>query len=210
MLDPEIPLHDICNLLFDLGGVLYAIDPGRTESALHALAGPKAENLHADHPLFWALEMGDISPADFRLQLRAALDTDADDRALDAAWNALLLGPIPGRADFIREFAQQYAVCLLSNTNVIHQEVWGPQCASMFAPMQRTFFSFDMHRRKPDEQIYHEVLAEMGWAYHETLFIDDSAANIASARRVGLRTFQVDPRSPEQFINFCLKLLNKV
>jgi glucose-1-phosphatase len=210
MLDPEVGPHDICHIIFDLGGVLYGIDPPRTESALRALAGPKAELMGHDHPLFLALEKGDISPADFRIALRAALDTDADDQALDTAWNALLLGVIPGREAIIHEFSQQYGVCLLSNTNLIHQKIWDPQCAPMFAHMHRTFFSYDMHLRKPDAQIYHEVLHEMDWEWHETLFVDDSPANIAGARSIGLRTFLVDPHSPDQFTHFCLKFLGKV
>jgi putative hydrolase of the HAD superfamily len=198
------------NIVFDLGGVLYAIDPQRTAVGLHALAGPGARPMAMDDPLFLDFEMGRIDPADFRAQLRIAVDSQASDAALDAAWNALLLGPIPGRLEAIAALSRSYNIVLLSNTNVIHQEIWGPECAEMFAFLQRTFFSFEMGKRKPDASIYLDVLDQMGFAASETLLVDDSPANISGAEAIGMQGLLMDPHSANQFSHFCLKFLNKV
>jgi glucose-1-phosphatase len=199
----------IRNLVFDLGGVLYAIDPQRTAAALKALAGPKARPMAMDDPLFLALEMGTITPADFRAELRAAIDSQADDQSLDLAWNALLLGPIAGRIAGIKQLAERYRVILLSNTNVIHQKIWGPECAEMFGHMEKTWFSFDMGMRKPHAEIYEFVLREMGMKPSESLFLDDSAINLVGAEQIGMSTLLIDPLAQNQFSQFCLKFLPK-
>jgi glucose-1-phosphatase len=206
----EIDFSGVRNLVFDLGGVLYAIDPPRTVAALTALAGPRARHMAMDDPLFLALETGSIAPHDFRQQLRLAIDTTASDAALDHAWNALLLGPIDGRLAWLRQLAQHYRILLLSNTNVIHQGIWGPECAEMFACMEVTFFSFEMGLRKPGTEIYHRVAATMGIQASETLFLDDSPANLLGAAQAGWQTLLIDPLCKDDFDQFCLKALFKV
>ena len=206
----DLQPSQIRNIVLDLGGVLYAIEPARTERALTALAGPRARQLAMDDPLFLALERGLVSPADFRQQLREAIDSAASDAQLDTAWNALLLGPIAGRAAWVRRLSEQYRVVLLSNTNTIHAAVWGPECADMFADMEKTWFSYDMAMRKPDAEIYLHVTQAMGMHPAETLFLDDSAANLAGASSLGWQTLLIDPQAEGQFEKFCLKLLGKV
>ncbi len=206
----EIDFSGVRNLVFDLGGVLYAIDPPRTVAALTELAGPLARQMAMDDALFLALETGHIAPNDFRQQLRVAIDTTASDAALDTAWNALLLGPIAGRATWLRQLAQHYRILLLSNTNVIHQGIWAPECAEMFACMEVTFFSFEMGLRKPDPEIYQCVAATMGIQASESLFLDDSPANLMGAAQAGWQTLLINPLSKDDFDEFCLKALSKV
>lgn len=198
------------NLILDLGGVLYAIDVERTSKELAALAGPKAMRLSQDAELFHALEMGHISEADFRNELRIALDCNCDDAQLDFAWNALLLGPIEGRLEWLQKLSKHFRLILLSNTNTIHSYVWGPQCAEMFALMEKTWFSFDLGMRKPNPEVYAHVLKAMSLNASESLFLDDSVANIEGAKQVGLPGILIDPNDAHQFEKICLDLLAKV
>lgn len=200
----------IRNIVFDLGGVLYAIDPGRTATALHALAGPQAQHADLDHSLFLDFEMGRVTPTGFRNELRTLIDSTASDALLDAAWNALLLGPIAGRLEWIRQLAPHFRIILLSNTNVIHQEIWGPECLEMFGLMEHTWFSFELGMRKPNAEIYQHVLTKMGMNPSESVFLDDSVRNLVGAEAVGMQTLLVDPLSDEQFTHFCLEFLSKV
>lgn len=179
------------NLVFDLGGVLFAIDPPRTEAALLALrradAGPP--DMPAAQVLFDQLEAGLVDPPAFREGLRQTLGLDADDAALDRAWNALLLGVIPGRVAALAALRERYRLILLSNTNSIHQTEIKAACTPLFAQFERLFFSQDMRLRKPDPQIYLQALASSGMAPAESLFIDDNLPNVVGAELAGLQGF---------------------
>ena len=50
--------------------------------------------------------------------------------------------------------------------------------------------------RKPDEAAFVEVLKRSGLQAVETLFIDDNAANIAGAHKVGLQTIHLQNLKP--------------
>jgi putative hydrolase of the HAD superfamily len=186
------------NLVFDLGGVLFAIDPPRTIAALMALRRADAglPRMAEAHALFDQLEAGLIDPPDFRAALRAVLALDADDAAIDRAWNALLLGVIPGRAEALAMLRQRYRLILLSNTNSIHQAEIRVACTPLFAQFERLFFSQDMHLRKPDPEIYLQALAASDMAPAESLFIDDNLPNVAGAQAAGLHGFHFDLRDP--------------
>lgn len=183
------------NLVFDLGGVLYAIDPPRTVAALSALRHPDAgpAPMAEAYALFDLLEAGLVQPPDFRSRLRDLLTLEADDQAIDTAWNALLLGVIPGRVEALATLRQRYRLILLSNTNSIHQATIRDACAPLFAQFERLFFSQDMHLRKPDPQIYLQALQEVGMTPAESLFIDDNLPNVAGAQLAGLQGFHFDP-----------------
>lgn len=183
------------NLVFDLGGVLYAIDPPRTVAALSALRHPDAgpAPMAEAYALFDLLEAGLVQPHDFRARLRDLLTLEADDQAIDTAWNALLLGVIPGRVEALATLRQRYRLILLSNTNSIHQATIRDACAPLFAQFERLFFSQDMHLRKPDPQIYLQALQEAGMTPAESLFIDDNLPNVAGAQLAGLQGFHFDP-----------------
>lgn len=189
----------IRNLVIDLGGVLYAIDPARAATAFQQLrpaglpALPVAEALA--HPMFRAIETGDMSPADFRQTLRSDFQLEATDAELDAAWNALLLQLIPGRVEQIRALCSQYRCILLSNTNLIHQQALAAECKPAFEPLERVFFSYDMGRRKPDPRIYLDALTAMGMSPAESLMIDDSPDNIRGALKAGLKGIVCGPEA---------------
>lgn len=50
------------------------------------------------------------------------------------------------------------------------------------------FFSADFGMIKPDENFYQHVLAQTGWKAPEVLFVDDLAANVETAARLGFST----------------------
>nr|MBP6722560.1 HAD-IA family hydrolase [Bacteroidia bacterium] len=89
-------------------------------------------------------------------------------------------------------------------------EIWGPQCADMFELMERTWFSFDLGKRKPNRDIYDFVVDAMGMNVAETLFLDDSRANIEGAAASGWQTGWINSADNAHFESYCLELLNKV
>ena len=128
-------MSTIKNLVFDLGGVLYAIDVPLTQHALAALspAGIQESQLPVAFQHMDSFEMGQYSPADFRRVMGDHFALSAEETDFDRAWNALLLGVMPGRVEDLLRLKERYRLILLSNTNLIHQDFIREECAPMFA-----------------------------------------------------------------------------
>jgi putative hydrolase of the HAD superfamily len=188
----------IRNVLFDLGGVLYKIEYERVERAFTQLKAPiNAANTglegitytHFTQPaVFTQYEIGVISTAEFRAGLRIELGLQASDDELDAAWNSMLLGVYDGREQLLALLKPRFNTALLSNTNALHIAHVQEQCAGIFSLLDHLFFSYKMGTRKPEPEIFRMTLDIMGWAAHETLFIDDSPQHLRSAQQLGIHT----------------------
>lgn len=189
----ELAAHKGGWIVFDFGNVLIEIDPPRSVEAFRALGAPA--ELHLDADFFHAFETGALNASRFRDALRSQLRWATSSPSLDAAWNALLLAVPPRTIAKLHQLRTKgYKLALLSNTNPIHiDEVRRRLGLRGYAEFERcferVFYSFDMGLRKPDPAIYAAVDRELGITQPaEVLFVDDNAANIASAEAHGWRT----------------------
>jgi putative hydrolase of the HAD superfamily len=190
----------IKNIIFDLGGVLVNIDPDKTANAFAAL-GNKAPvdiiNLHNSQNFFRDYEKGLINDQTFRKNICKFLDTHIPAEIIDKAWGALLLDIPPNKIRLIDNARKKYRTFLLSNTNNIHRikfekdfrDVTGKEIREYF---ENIHYSYEMHARKPDEEIFLKVLEENQLIAEETLLIDDSLPNIETAKSLGMQTFHVE------------------
>lgn len=187
----------VSTLLFDLGGVLYNINVQRTRDSLSLLAQhPIDYSLSSQDDVFSEYESGKLTSAEFRQALRNIYSIAAEDEEIDAAWNALLIGVFPGRAELLRLLRQRYRLALLSNINEIHHRYIAEQCRELFGELDHVFLSYQVGMRKPNADIYHHVLQELGAQPQEVLFFDDSPLNIYTAGQLGIATHHVTQNSP--------------
>lgn len=178
------------NIIFDLGGVLVGLDGPRCIEAFERIGCEKVADYVREHrteDLFYRIELGLISTPEFCEEVRQMTATKADDKAIIDAWNALLTPIAQERLQQLRALREAgHRLFLLSNTNDIHWQQCGPQLDGCF---EREFLSYEMQLAKPDTRIYAEVLRQAGIDAHETLFIDDTAENIAAAASLGIATY---------------------
>jgi putative hydrolase of the HAD superfamily len=93
--------------------------------------------------------------------------------------------------------ARGYRTFLLSNTNPFVQS-WAesPQFSKSGRPLsdylEKCYCSFEVGIMKPDPAIFRYMLDDAGIAPEETLFLDDSPANIAAASDLGIQTLLVE------------------
>ena len=182
-------------LLFDLGGVLIDVDPGRAFAYwARAIDGdPRAlARRYVPGELYARHERGEISEACWFAALRAQLGLDglADD-AIAAGWNALLGDAIPGVAALLERASERWPLYLFSNTNRTHEAVWARRHAALLAPFARRFVSFELGLRKPEPGAFAAVARAIGVPAGRILFFDDLEANIEGARRAGLQAVHV-------------------
>lgn len=190
------PLSAYTHLFFDLGGVLYQIDPARFQHNVAELAQQCGKTLdERDWGYFTNLaerfEVGLTSPEGFSNQLRKQFFPGAAPQQGLDIWNSLLVGFYPGVEDWLRRLARKHKVYLLSNTNPIHFNQIFNESDTFFECFHKVFLSFEMGSRKPDANTYRTALRLAEARPSDTLFFDDSAANIEGAKKVGIHSVLV-------------------
>jgi len=178
-----------------LGGVIINLDTNATYRAF-LRHNPKItpEILHHEIPVRY--EMGLISDAQFRDEVRGLISPRLTDEEIDEAWNAMILDLPAWRVDLLKGLRNSHQLFLLSNTNSIHlrrveKEVIPHQLNSIEDLFDRAYYSHKMNKRKPNADIYEQVISENALKPEKTLFIDDNPDNITGARETGLHAFHL-------------------
>ena len=190
----------IKNLLFDLGGVIMDIDRERCVRSFERLGLRDASSYFGDYGQqgpFEAIEKGTIGVDEFHRVLRDVLP-GVDDGQIDRAFNAFLVGIPARRLEWLRELRGRYGIYLLSNTNAV---MWDSRIASAFRAECREredyfdgmVMSFEAKALKPGAEIFRYACDKLGIRPEETLFLDDSLANVEAARALGFAGAQVPP-----------------
>ena len=202
--DPRF--RDVENIIFDFGGVVADINVQRAVDNMVALGltGFDPADIHPENTgIFLELELGAISNDDFfgALQEYAPSGTTppSKERICDA-WNSLISDFDMRRFELLDKVRGGYKVFLLSNTNLPHREHFIKKF-NRDAPVGRDFESyFDgcyysdaMRMRKPDPEIYREVVRRERLDAGRTLFVDDNSPNLTGAREAGLLTYHMAP-----------------
>lgn len=194
-------LDKIKNLIFDFGGVLVDLDKARCLQAFARLGFTQAAGMidaYSQQGLFGQLEEGTISPDHFCREVRRLTGIQVRDEDIWQAWNLFLVDIPAWKLEALIGLRKHFPIYLLSNTNVIH---WQHAVNNLFPHgkwrvedyFNRIFLSYELHQVKPGADIFHTVIAQSGIRPEETLFIDDAAANCATAASVGLHTYQPQP-----------------
>jgi putative hydrolase of the HAD superfamily len=191
-------LTNIKNIIFDLGRVLLNLDFNASVKAFQQL-GLKTDvldqHLVYSDPVFYALETGKISRAEFCAGVRKVLGNPGiSDQQIEDAWFAMILDIPANRVKKVQELAKTHKIYLFSNTNQIHierlhaafQREYGFAFSSLFI---KDYHSHEIHDSKPNVSSYLKVIEHSGVNPAETLFVDDLEKNIAGAQATGLKTF---------------------
>lgn len=191
----------IQNLLFDLGGVIMDINRMKAVEALRGIGMQKPEEMLGDYGQrgpFLALERGEITPAEFRAELRPYFNRIVADEDIDAAFCEFLRGIPVERLHALEHLHKRYRIYLLSNTNAL---MWYRYILPEFTKdghdinhyFDGIIASFKVKAYKPEASIFKAAERELGIIPEETLFFDDSEVNVEAARRLGFHAELVSP-----------------
>jgi FMN phosphatase YigB (HAD superfamily) len=200
----------IKNLIFDLGGVILDLSVDHTLSAfaeLSRMPKEKVHDLYLSAPGFLEYEKGLIDDKLFRDYVRATYAISASDQAIDDAWNAMLRGIPPLKLELLKKLQGEFQVFLLSNTNAIHIRHINefmlpgkPRERLLDNYFHKAYYSHTMGKRKPDAEIFEQVMEENHLMPEQTLFLDDYAVNIEGAKSLGIKTVHVT--SPNLILDY--------
>lgn len=185
----------IKNIIFDLGGVILNIDLRKTQDAFTSLGVKNIEEVfrmgHVES-FFKSYEVGAIDDTQFIESIQKMAGIQVAPKIVVEAWNALLLDFPPERIKFIKGLKNKYRLFLLSNTSALHhvrfhemfKQEFGGSLDDLF---DKAYYSHLIRIHKPETAAYKLIVDENGLTADETLFIDDSAANVEGAERAGLK-----------------------
>lgn len=192
----------IKNLLFDLGGVIMDLDRDRCVRAFEALGMKDADDflgVYGQKGAFLALESGEIDAAEFHRQVRGLIDNEnITDKDIDNAFMQFLVGIPVERLKSLRKLHEKYGVYLLSNTNPIMMnariaEEFRQEGFEISDYFDGVFTSYEAKCCKPGKKIFDYCEENGGLIPSETLFFDDSQANVDAAISYGFKAVLVKP-----------------
>ena len=144
------------------------IDPQKTADLFAELSDTTPVDIieiHNSNNFFKEYEKGLISDQIFRDHIRDFLKVEISDDKIDEIWSEMLLGFPHKKLELLEYAKSKYRIFLLSNTNKIHTIKF----EKIFKELTRTdirdsfenvHYSFEMHARKPDQDIFQRVMEE--------------------------------------------------
>jgi HAD superfamily hydrolase (TIGR01509 family) len=184
-------------IIFDIGRVLIGVDIGRAMQGLATsrLTPKEVWSAIENDPRWRDWQEGRISPRDWHLHLTKRLGSTLTFEQFTEAWNSAL-DPEPLQPEpFLEKLSKKYRLALLSNTDPIHMSFEETRFPFLrFFPVR--IYSHRVGASKPSPIIYREALKACKVSAGEAVYIDDVAAYVQAAERLGMRgiIFQ----SPEQ------------
>ena len=181
--------------LFDFDKTLYAYDFRKRLPRLAELTGVSQYALAKN---WWeegyeaAAEAGEFPSSEEYL---AAFNEVTGGRLTADGWREArraAMTPIPGSIAALHRAAELGTVSLLSNNPIIFRDSLSelaPEVAHVLGG--NDLVSAVLGARKPEARIYTRALSRFGIAAEDTLFIDDSGANLRGAEAVGITGFQL-------------------
>lgn len=192
----------IKNLIFDLGGVLVSLDKDRCLTRFSREFGfndfGDYLNPYAQKGFFADFESGKIDSQQFREIVRSHCSREGiEDYEIDQALNSFLTIVETYKVELLLELKEKYNLLLLSNVNPI---AWS-RCCELFLEangadiedvFENLYLSYEMKASKPGKEIFEMLIEDSKVNCSETLFIDDSPANIEMGKKMGLHTLLYD------------------
>lgn len=193
----------ISTIIFDFGGIFLDLDYQKTFNAFSELLGIDVTRENAVDTIgscVLDIEKGTISIEGFLWKIQKLKNGNLDPVDIIKAYNAMLLDIRPAIFPFLLEMKKKYRVILLSNTNAIHiryvlQNILEKKhnVRDWDSYFHEVYYSHEMGMRKPDHDIYHEVINREGLLPEEVLFIDDTRENVTAAMECGWHAIEHDP-----------------
>jgi len=186
-------------ILFDLGNVVLRIHFERCFQSWAKSAGKDPQEISKSYVFdqMYALhETADISADRYHAHVCHLIGSNIPYNDFVTGWNSIFGDPISETMELIVELKEHYKIFALTNSNVLHRQVWSEQYKENLKHFERIFCSSQLKLRKPDLAAFEKVCTETGISKDRILFIDDLEANVRGGNESGIRSILFsDPAS---------------
>lgn len=191
----------IRSFIFDIGNVLIPFDYNKAVRRIAAKSGIPFQDLPAEaKQLTQVYEAGQIDRPEFLKRAFALLDFQGTKADFVAAWEDIFVENF-AMTKLVNLLRERYPLYLLSNTNDIHSEYFETQYP-VFQSFTGAVYSYRVGCIKPGREIFEIAIRQFNVDPSEVVYIDDLAANIATACEFGLQAFHYDHTRHECLLQF--------
>lgn len=189
-------MSEIKNIIFDLGGVLLNIDFAITQKAFAELGMENADEKFGKHMqlgFFDQLDRGEISDNEFFEKVLSEMPIGTKKEDIRRAWNAMILDFPQENFDLLMRLSKNYRLFLMSNTNSVHFPEYQSLLQRIFDInslddlFEKAYYSFQIGKRKPENEFFELILSENNLKAIETVFIDDTLFNAKASSKNGIK-----------------------
>lgn len=199
-------MEKIKNVVFDLGGVVFARDPRKFEPEFIKFF---SYILLPQMPRFW--EDYDRGVVSYQQVISSLAEYNNCNRELaekNLKRSILTQETIPATRELIKDLKYaQYKLYVLSNMSLEFIEFLRKQ--EVYKYFDGEVVSCEEHIVKPEPEIYDRLIERYGLNPAETLFIDDRKANIVAAKERGWQGFDFDHTNPTKSCDELRNILYK-
>lgn len=183
------------NIVFDLGGVVFARDPRKFEPEFIKFF---SYILLPQMPRFWEeYDRGVVSYEQVVTDLAEYNNCDRELADKNLRRSILTQEEIVATKALVADLkAAGYKLYVLSNMSLEFIEFL--RKTEVYKYFDGEVVSCEEHVVKPDAEIYRRLVERYGLDVSETLFIDDRKENVEAARNEGWKGFNFNPRNPEE------------
>ncbi|MCA6085378.1 HAD family hydrolase [Candidatus Endomicrobiellum agilis] len=176
--------------VFDLGNVIFKFDLSKfTKAYLKKTRRRKVndfdELISVYSDVAYSYEKGNMSSLDFYNAMAKRTEYSGAYNEFSAIWNDIFK-PIPETIKIVTSLVQNYQIAVLSNTNELHFNYLKECYPDIFLLFNKFFLSYEMHLRKPEDEIFKRVVRYYGILPSEMFYVDDIKENVESARNNGI------------------------
>lgn len=190
----------IKSLIFDFGNVFLNLDLEKAIQDTFELL--EIESLSDELLSFnYLYEQGLITTEEF-LEFYQDNFPKLSKQDLIDLWNSMLKDLPQHRLAFIQKLAaeKKYKLILLSNTNELHIN-WVKEHIPTYETFKSCFDAFylshEIGLRKPDKAVFEFILNNNQLEAKDYLFIDDTKEHIIGASKLGIHTWNIDPKQDD-------------
>jgi HAD superfamily hydrolase (TIGR01509 family) len=187
-------------VIFDIGRVLIRLDVARAMNGMASGLSLSPEELWSaieKDPRWRDWQEGRISPRDWHLRMKQRFGGSATFEEFTETWN-LALDPEPIHSnELFEKLSRNYRLALLSNTDPIHVAHMESRY-DFFSYFPARIYSCAVGATKPNPLIYREALQACKVQAEEAVYVDDIAAYVEAAERLGMAGIQF--QSPGQLV----------
>ena len=181
-------------IIFDLGKVVFDLSFDRIFQFWANASNGQYDEIKSKFRfdgIFDKFEKDEITPKEFRVEISKRLELTLTDQEFDEGWCALYLDTYRGIDNLLANLKQNYQLVALTNTNIIHSNVWKVKYVDTLRYFQKVFSSHELKERKPAAKAYQIVLDYLQVKPPQAVFLDDNIDNIKGADQLGIKTILV-------------------